>query len=144
MARVVPFTRAVVWDGFDDHVLVQGWLAPSAVPVVGPQHAIAVTGAPLPGGGTGELRSIHPGASALLDLGLAGVIRFELAEGAILPNGRGSTVCTATGAPAHDLAAVGLARAIEARLDALAELLAGRPVDWSTVGPAQSRPTNAR
>ena len=130
VSRVLPFGVAVLWDALTDPVLVQGWLAPVASPVIGGALAVAVEGVPLPGASAGVLRSVEPGRVAVLDLGAAGRVRFELAAEPPLPSGRSSSACTAVAEPAHDLAAVGLVPAIEARLDALHELLRGRPVDW--------------
>jgi len=131
VSRPLPFGAVVVWDALTDPVLLQGWLAPTATPVVDGTLAIAVDGVPLPGASSGTVRSVDPGRLAELDLGLAGTVRFEVEPKEPLATGRSTCLCTASAAPAHELAARGIVAALDARLDALHELLRGRPVDWA-------------
>ena len=141
VSRLLPFAATVVWDALTDPVLLQGWLAVEATPIVGRTLEIAVGGVPLPGASSGSVRSVSPGRAAELDLGEAGIVRFEVVESEPFSTGRSASTCTATAAPAHDLAARGIVAALDARLDALHELLRGRPVDWSatTSGGAGAR-----
>lgn len=137
VSRSLPFGAVVVWDALTDPVLLQGWLAPAATPVVDDALVIALDGVPMPAASSGSIRSIEPGRVAELDLGAAGSVRFVVEPTEALESGRSTCRCTAIAAPAHDLAARGAVAALEARLDALHELLRGRPAEWesSTGGP---------
>ncbi len=142
----MPFSHAVVWDALTDAVLLQGWLAREAEPLPGDRLAVALDGVALPGASAGVLRSVASGSVATLDLGVAGEVRFLLEDlGPIDDEPAGGarrlTLCRAEGDPAHDLAAVGLAAALEARLTALEELLRGRPVEWAAVGASTGKVT---
>ena len=130
VSRLLPFGVTVVWDALTDPVLLQGWLAPEVRPLVGQTLAIALDAVPLPGASAAIMRSIEPGRAAELDLGAAGTVRFDVVEAEPFASGRGASTCTATASPAHDLADRGLVAALDARLEALHELLRGRPVDW--------------
>jgi hypothetical protein len=131
VSRLLPFGAAVVWDAFTDPVLVQGWLAPIVTPLIGAGAGLEVSEVPLPAASGGVLRSLEPGSAALLDLGSAGSVRFEATVREPLPSGRSQCMLVAVATPAHELAAVGILEALDARVTALHELLRGRPVVWS-------------
>ena len=132
VSRLLPFGASVVWDALTDPVLVQGWLAPEVTPVVNAGATLALDGVPLPGASAAILRSRDPGVVAILDLDRAGEVRFEIGAREPLPNGRSQCLLVATATPAHELAAMRIVPALDARLTALHELLRGRPVDWGT------------
>lgn len=138
VSRVLPFGAAVVWDALTDPVLVQGWLAPVVEPVEPVEGAeLALDGVPLPGASCGRIRPLEPGRLVELDLGATGTVTLLVTPGEPLESGRSTATCVATAHPGHDLVARGIVAALDARMDALQELLAGRPMEWGA-GAADS------